>query len=64
MLGSYIGYTWCSVIMGSIWKYYQSLNVFTFVAAVGGLLFVSLLTIGFKVFAVSNMDPVKTLRDE
>jgi hypothetical protein len=50
--------------MGSIWKYYQGVNVLTFVLAIGLLFVVSFFTIGYKVLAVARMHPVNILRDE
>jgi ABC-type antimicrobial peptide transport system permease subunit len=64
LLGSLYSYAWTNTIMGSIWKYYQGVNIWTFVAAIGLLFTVSLLTIGYKVFNVATMNPVDTLRDE
>jgi ABC-type lipoprotein release transport system permease subunit len=63
-LGSWASYNWTTVIMGSIWKYYQGVNAITFITAIGLLFTVSLLTIGFKVFSVATMNPVKSLQDE
>ncbi len=64
VVGSWAGFTWSTVIMGTIWKYYQGVNVMTFVIAISILFIISAITIGYKVFAVANMNPVKTLRDE
>jgi putative ABC transport system permease protein len=64
VLGSWAGFAWSSVIMGSIWKYYQGVNTLTIIFSVSVLFIVSFMVIGYKIFAVANMDPVKTLRDE
>jgi ABC-type antimicrobial peptide transport system permease subunit len=64
LLGSWAGFNWCNTIMSTIWKYYQGVNALTFVIAIGLLFIISILTIGYKVFAVATMNPVKTLRDE
>jgi len=63
-LGSWAGFAWSSVMMGSIWKYYQGVNTLTFIASVSLLFATSFIVIGYKIFTVANMDPVKTLRDE
>jgi len=63
-LGSWAGFAWSTVIMGSIWKYYQGVNALTFILSVSLLFIVSFIAIGYKIFTVVNMDPVKTLRDE
>lgn len=64
LLGSFAGYNWCNTILSIIWKYHQGVNLTTFIIAVGLLFIVSFLTIGYKVFSVASMNPVKTLRDE
>jgi putative ABC transport system permease protein len=63
-LGAWASYNMASLIMGSIWKYYQGVNVLTFIASIGLLFTISVITIGYKVFSISTMNPVKTLRDE
>ncbi len=62
--GSWAGFATANMIMGSIWKYYQGANVFTFAASVGLLATVSILTVGYKIYSVATMNPVHTLRDE
>ncbi|HEY3405265.1 MAG TPA: ABC transporter permease [Ohtaekwangia sp.] len=63
-VGSWASYNWCTVIMSSIWKYYQGVNVWTFVMAIGLLFTVSFLAIAYKLFHVATMNPIDTLRDE
>lgn len=64
VLGSWASYNLTRAVMGSIWKYYQSASGFSFLLAIAIMLSVSVLTIGYKVFTVASMNPVKTLRDE
>jgi ABC-type antimicrobial peptide transport system permease subunit len=64
VLGSWASYNLTQVVMSSIWKYYQGANGFSFVIGIAAMLMVSILTIGYKVFTVATMNPVKTLRDE
>lgn len=64
VLGSLAGYNWCNIIMSSIWKYYQGVNTWTFVIAIGLLFTISVLTIAHKLFTVATMNPIDTLRDE
>ncbi|RAW00819.1 ABC transporter permease [Pseudochryseolinea flava] len=64
ILGVFASYNWCSIIMGTIWKYYQGVNVWTFIAAIGLLFAASFATIGYKLISVAKMNPVDTLRDE
>jgi len=63
-LGTWISFNMTHVGMGSIWKYYQGVNVVTFATSIGLLFTISIVTIGYKVFTIATMDPVKTLRDE
>jgi putative ABC transport system permease protein len=64
VLGSWASYNLTQVVMSSIWKYYQSANGFSITIGVASMLVVCVLTIGFKVFSVATMNPVKTLRNE
>jgi putative ABC transport system permease protein len=64
VLGSWAGYTWSTTIMGTIWKYHQGVNFTTFLASTGLLFVVAIVIIGYQVFTVANMNPVKTLRDD
>jgi putative ABC transport system permease protein len=64
VLGSFLSYNWCSIIMGSIWRYYQGANAWSFVIGIGLLFTVSFLTIARKLHSVAKMNPVDTLRDE
>jgi putative ABC transport system permease protein len=64
VLGAVASYNWCSIIMGSIWKYYQGVNVWTLVAAIGLLFAISFIAIAHKLFSVSRMNPIDTLRDD
>ena len=63
-LGSFASFGWTHAIMGSIWKYYQGVNVWTFVVSIALLFTVCLATIGYKIYSVATMNPVNTLRDE
>jgi putative ABC transport system permease protein len=63
-IGSWLGFAMSNMLMGSIWKYYQGVNLVTFIASIGLLFTISFFTIGYKVFAVATMNPVNSLRDE
>jgi hypothetical protein len=63
-LGSWAGYVQSDMIMGSIWRYYQSPNGATFIISISLLFAVSFLAIGFKVFKAASMNPVESLKDE
>jgi putative ABC transport system permease protein len=64
VLGSVAAYNWCNIIMGTIWKYHQAVNAWSFVAGIGLLFTVSFFTIARKLFSVAKMNPIDTLRDE
>ena len=64
LIGSWASFGWVNTILSSIWKYYQGVNVWTFLIGIGILFAVSFLTIGYKVFSVATMNPVTSLRDE
>jgi ABC-type antimicrobial peptide transport system permease subunit len=63
-LGSWASYNWCTIIMGTIWKYHQDMNIATFAIGIGLLFTISFLTIAYKLFSVATMNPIDTLRDE
>ena len=64
ILGSWAGYMQSDMIMGSIWRYYQSPNSITFVISIILLFVISFLAIGYKVFKAATMNPVESLKDE
>lgn len=64
ILGALASYNWCSIIMDTIWKYHQPVNIWTLVSAVVLLFAVSLLTIAHKLYKVATMNPVDSLRME
>lgn len=64
VLGAWAGYAWSSTIMSNIWRYYKTVDVYTFAASIGVLLVVCGVTIGYKIYSIAIMDPVKTLGDE
>jgi ABC-type antimicrobial peptide transport system permease subunit len=64
VFGSWVGYTMCNLLMNSIWRYYQGVNIVTFVASVSLLMLISFLTVGYKIFNVASMNPVDSLKDE
>ena len=62
--GAWGGYVQSDLIMGSIWRYYQSPGVITFVISASILFVVSFIAIGFKVFKAATMNPVESLKQE
>ena len=63
-LGAWAGYVQSDLIMGSIWRYYQSPNASTFIISILLLFAISFLAIGYKVFKAATMNPVESLKDE
>jgi len=63
-LGAWGGYVQSDLIMGSIWRYYQSPDAVTFIISVSLLFVVSFLAIGYKVFKAATMNPVESLKQE
>jgi ABC-type antimicrobial peptide transport system permease subunit len=63
-VGSVLSYFTVPLLMGSIWKYYQSATGLTFAISVGVMFALSAFAVGYKVFAAASMNPVNTLRDE
>jgi putative ABC transport system permease protein len=64
VFGAGASYLLVDMLMGSIWKYYQSATTTTFVISVAAMFCISGFAIGYKVFAAASMNPVSTLRTE
>jgi ABC-type antimicrobial peptide transport system permease subunit len=64
VLGSVLSYLMADMLMGSIWRYYQSTTPFAFLVSVVVMFLISGTTIGYKVFSAASMNPVNTLRSE
>jgi ABC-type antimicrobial peptide transport system permease subunit len=64
VLGSVLSYLMADMLMGSIWRYYQSTTPFAFFVSVVAMFLISGTTIGYKVFSAASMNPVNTLRSE
>jgi putative ABC transport system permease protein len=62
--GSWGGYIQSKLIMGSIWRYYQGANVFTFIISIGMLFAICFAAIGYKVAKTAAMNPVDSLKEE
>jgi putative ABC transport system permease protein len=64
LVGSVLSYFAVDLLMGRIWKYYQSTTAQTFVVSVLIMFVISAALIGYKVFTAASLNPVNTLRDE
>ncbi|MBL7851662.1 MAG: ABC transporter permease [Cyclobacteriaceae bacterium] len=63
-LGAWGGFAQSTLIMGSIWKYYQEPNTMTFVISVSALFALSAAAISYKVYKAATMNPVDSLKQE
>jgi putative ABC transport system permease protein len=64
VIGSGLSYLAVDGLMDSIWDYYESPTVLTFVFSIALLFFISGLTIAYKVLSAARVNPVNTLRTE
>jgi putative ABC transport system permease protein len=64
VIGSGLSYLAVDGLMDSIWDYYESPTVLTFVLSIALLFFISGLTIAYKVLSAARVNPVNTLRTE
>ncbi len=64
IIGSWCGYIQSKLIMGSIWRYYQGANAFTFIISISLLFVICFAAIGYKVAKTAAMNPVDSLKEE
>ncbi|MFZ6012448.1 MAG: ABC transporter permease [Bacteroidota bacterium] len=64
LLGSALGAFLSDALMDSIWDFYQSAGLITFIVSVAILFVVSALSIGYKVYSTARLNPALVLRDE
>jgi putative ABC transport system permease protein len=64
VLGCGLGYLMAGALMRSIWSYYQNATVLTFVLSCVILLVASILSIAYKIFKTTRINPSTVLRDE
>lgn len=64
LLGAAAGSWMSGMLMSSIWDYYQNATVVTMVLSASILFFVSALSIGYKVFKTTRLNPSHVLRDD
>ena len=62
--GSFIGYQLVDKVLGSLWKYYFSVQIGTIAICVLAMITIASLILGYKTLKVSSLNPVKTLRSE
>ncbi len=64
LLGAAAGAWMSGMLMDSIWDYYQEATPLTLVVSASILLLTSALSIGFKVYNTTRLNPANVLRDE
>jgi putative ABC transport system permease protein len=64
ILGVVAGSWMSSMLMDSIWDYYQEATNMTLVFSVAIMFFTSILSIGYKIYKTANLNPAHVLRDE
>jgi ABC-type antimicrobial peptide transport system permease subunit len=64
VLGSVAGYYMTTGLMQQIWAYYINLGADAFILSLAVLFSVSVLTVGYKIYAAANVNPAYTLRNE
>jgi ABC-type antimicrobial peptide transport system permease subunit len=64
VLGAPLGWVMSAALMSGIWDYYQAVSVTSMIIAAAILFFASALSIGYKVFKTTRLNPANVLRDE
>jgi ABC-type antimicrobial peptide transport system permease subunit len=62
--GGFLGYWLSSIFMESIWDYYQTVSIRSMIIAAAILIVASVLSIGYKLFKTTRLNPALVLRDE
>lgn len=64
VLGAFAGAWMSAMLMKSIWKYYLEATPVTLIISSVLLLLISVLSIGYKVYNTTRLNPANVLRDE
>jgi ABC-type antimicrobial peptide transport system permease subunit len=62
--GGFLGYWLSSIFMESIWDYYQKVSFTSMVISAMILIVASVISIGYKLFITTRLNPALVLRDE
>jgi putative ABC transport system permease protein len=62
--GGFLGYALSSLFMESIWDYYQKVSFTSMVISAMILIVASVISIGYKLFKTTRLNPSHVLRDE
>ncbi len=64
ILGAWLGWSLSSVFMESIWDYYQNVSMTSIIISAAILFVASVLSIGYKIYKTTRLNPSHVLRDE
>jgi putative ABC transport system permease protein len=64
ILGAPLGWFMSAALMNSIWDYYQAVTITSMVISAAILFVASALSIGYKIFKTTRLNPANVLRDE
>jgi ABC-type antimicrobial peptide transport system permease subunit len=64
VLGGALGWWMSAMLMGSIWDYYQEVTVTSMIISAAILFVASALSIGYKIYKTTRLNPAHVLRDE
>lgn len=62
--GGFLGYSLSSVFMESIWDYYEKVSFASMVISATILIVASIISIGYKLYKTTRLNPSNVLRDE
>ncbi|MFM8741679.1 MAG: ABC transporter permease, partial [Cytophagales bacterium] len=62
--GGFLGYWLSSIFMESIWDYYQTVSLTSIIISATILIVASVVSIGYKLFKTTRLNPALVLRDE
>ena len=64
LLGAPLGWFMSAALMDSIWDYYQTVTITSMVLSTAILFVASAMSIGYKVYSTTRLNPANVLREE
>jgi putative ABC transport system permease protein len=64
VVGAPLGWYMSAALMASIWNYYQAVTVASMLISISILFTASIISIGYKVYSTTRLNPANVLRDE
>lgn len=64
LVGAFAGSFMAGMLMKSIWRYYQDATLITMIASALIMFIASALSIGYKIYTTTQLNPANVLRDE